>query len=92
MLKKLTLALILIIAVLLAVIAVKSPGGLGGFWVIFSSVTGLNATEPPENISDASFQLPQASVKLYADNLLAPRFLLFTETDDLIVSSTTGDP
>lgn len=90
MIKKLALALILVIAVLLGVIALKSPGGLGGFWVIFSSITGLNTTEPPEDISNNSFQLPPGfSVNLYADNLLAPRFLLFTETDDLIVSSTT---
>ena len=90
MIKKLALALILAYSVLLGVIALKNPGGLSGFWVIFSSITGLNTTEPPEDISNNSFQLPPGfSVNLYADNLLAPRFLLFTETDDLIVSSTT---
>lgn len=90
MLKKMALALALVTATLLTVIAVKSPGGLSGFWVIFSSITGLNTTEPPEDISNNSFQLPPGfSVNLFADNLLAPRFLLLTETDDLIVSSTT---
>lgn len=89
MIKKLALTLSLIIAILIGVIAIKSPGGLSGFWVILSSVTGLNTTEPPADISDASFQLPPGfSVSLYAEDLVAPRFLVSTETDDIIVSST----
>lgn len=90
MIKKLALTLAVIIAILVGIIAIKSPGGLSGFWVILSSVTGLNTTEPPKNISDSTFQLPPGfSVNLYAENLQAPRFLVVTETGDIIVSSTS---
>jgi glucose/arabinose dehydrogenase len=90
MIKKLALTLALITATLITVIGFKSPGGLSGFWVILSSATGLNTTEPPDEISNATFQLPPGfSINLYAENLTAPRFLLATETDDIIVSSTT---
>ena len=90
MIKKLALTLAVIIAILVGIIAIKSPGGLCGFWVILSSVTGLNTTEPPKNISDSTFQLPPGfSVNLYAENLQAPRFLVVTETGDIIVSSTS---
>ena len=94
MIKKLALTLAVIIAIIVGIIvgiiAIKSPGGLSGFWVILSSVTGLNTTEPPKNISDSTFQLPPGfSVNLYAENLQAPRFLVVTETGDIIVSSTS---
>lgn len=90
MIKKLALTLALITAVLITLIGIKSPGGLSGFWVILSSVTGLNTTKPPAEISNTTFQLPPGfSINLYAENLIAPRFLLATETDDIIVSSTT---
>ncbi|MGB0449832.1 MAG: PQQ-dependent sugar dehydrogenase [Porticoccaceae bacterium] len=90
MIKKLALTLSLIIAIITGIIAIKSPGGLGGFWVILSSITGLNTTEPPADISGSTFQLPPGfSVNLYAEDLMAPRFLVPTETDDIIVSSTS---
>jgi glucose/arabinose dehydrogenase len=88
--KKLVLTLAVLAAILVGIIAIKSPGGLSGFWVILSSVTGLNRTEPPADISDSTFQLlPGFSVNLYAENLMAPRFLVVTEADDIIVSSTS---
>lgn len=90
MIKKLVLTLSLIIVILISLIAIKSPGGLSGFWVILSSVTGLNTTEPPADISNGSFQLPPGfSVSLYAEDLVAPRFIVPTEADDIIVSSTS---
>jgi glucose/arabinose dehydrogenase len=88
--KKLALTLSLITAILIGIISIKSPGGLSGFWVILSSVTGLNTIEPPADISDTTFQLPHGfSVNLYAENLIAPRFLVMTEGNDIVVSSTS---
>ena len=90
MIKKLALTLSLITAILIGIISIKSPGGLSGFWVILSSVTGLNTIEPPADISDTTFQLPHGfSVNLYAENLVAPRFLVMTEGNDIVVSSTS---
>ena len=90
MIKKLALTLSLITAILIGIIGIKSPGGLSGFWVILSSVTGLNTIEPPADISDSTFQLPHGfSVNLYAENLVAPRFLVMTEGNDIVVSSTS---
>lgn len=90
MIKKLALTLSLITAILIGIISIKSPGGLSGFWVILSSVTGLNTIEPPADISDTTFQLPHGfSVNLYAENLIAPRFLVMTEGNDIVVSSTS---
>ena len=90
MIKKLALTLSLITAILIGIIGIKSPGGLSGFWVILSSVTGLNTIKPPADISDSTFQLPHGfSVNLYAENLVAPRFLVMTEGNDIVVSSTS---
>jgi len=88
--KKLALTLIATLAILIGIIAIKSPGGLSGFWVILSAVTGLNATEPPTDISSSTFQLPPGfSVNIYADKLSSPRFMVVTEAEDIIVSSTS---
>lgn len=90
MLKKIMLTIVAIVILLTSVIALKSPGGLSGFWVIFSAITGLNTTEPPADISASTFQLPPGfSVNLFADNIHSPRLMVVTETDDLIVSSTS---
>ena len=90
MIKKLALTLIATLAILIGIIAIKSPGGLSGFWVILSAVTGLNATEPPAEISDSTFQLaPGFSINLYAENIQSPRFMVVTEAGDIILSSTS---
>ena len=93
MIKKIIKNVLIAFTVLLigitAALALTIPGGLKGTWVMLSAVTGLNNAEPPKQIQDSGFTLPEGfELELFADNLGYARFFLVTDNNDLIVSLT----
>ena len=93
MIKKIIRNLLITFTVLLigitAALAFTIPGGLKGTWVMLSAVTGLSNAEPPKQVQDSGFTLPEGfKLELFADNLGYARFFLVTDNNDLIVSLT----
>lgn len=86
--KKFILPVALIIAATLIWAATSAPGGLRGLYTQFSAITGLNAKEVDNAQSTLLLQVPDGfTIQVFADNLRHARFMLVTETGDLLVSS-----
>ena len=87
MIKKISVSLVLLIILLLGFVAVKSPGGLSGFWLMLSTVTGLNKVETSSDVAQSYLYLPEGfTADIFADGLNVPRMMAVTQTDDIIVS------
>ena len=85
--KGIGLALITIIATGLGYIAVITPGGLNGFWLMASTVAGLNTSA--NAAEEGNLNVPQGfSLELVAQHLGYVRFIVTTEQDDLIATIT----
>ena len=70
-------------------IAVITPGGLSGFWLMFSTVAGLNTSA--NAAEESSLEVPQGfNLELVAQNLGYVRFIATTEQDDLVATSPTS--
>jgi glucose/arabinose dehydrogenase len=68
-------------------IAAITPGGLSGFWLMFSTVAGLNTSA--NSAEDSSLEVPQGfNLELVAQNLGYVRFIATTEQDDLVATIT----
>ena len=66
-------------------ISVTIPGGIGGFWTMVTSVSGMNKSD--NQVEEALFTLPEGfEVEIVAENLGYARFILVTKNNDLIVS------
>lgn len=68
-------------------IAAITPGGLSGFWLMVSTVAGLNTSA---NLAEeSSLEVPQGfNLELVAQNLGYVRFIATTEQDDLVATIT----
>ena len=68
-------------------IAAITPGGLSGFWLMVSTVAGLNTSA---NLAEeSSLEVPQDfNLELVAQNLGYVRFIAITEQDDLVATIT----
>ena len=68
-------------------IAVITPGGLSGFWLMFSTVAGFNTSA---NLAEeSSLEVPQGfNLELVAQDLGYVRFIATTEQDDLVATIT----
>ena len=87
MIKKISVSLVFLIILLLGFVAVKSPGGLSGFWLMLSTVTGLNKVETSSDVAQSYLYLPEGfTADIFADGLNVPRMMAVTQTDDIIVS------
>jgi glucose/arabinose dehydrogenase len=91
MLKKISLTLATVLAVLViggaGYISVSIPGGLSGFWLMLSTVAGMNRSEA--EVQASNFVLPDGfQAELVAEDLGYARFILVTENNDLLVSLT----
>jgi hypothetical protein len=91
MLKKISLSLVTLLAVIIVgsagYISVSIPGGLAGFWVMLSTVAGMNRSE--EQVQASSLQLPPGfEIELIAEDLGYARWILVTDNNDLVVSIT----
>ena len=89
MFKKIALTICALVAALIlgasSYLALTVPGGLSGFWLMVSTIAGLNASEIEANESTLTtadgFQL-----ELIATDLGYVRFIIVTDNNDLIVS------
>jgi len=89
MLKKFVISMSAIVVIGLGIIAVKIPGGLTGSWVMISAVTGFNTAQASSDMAASNFELADGfSVNLFAGELDGPRFMLVSESQDIIVSFT----
>ena len=87
MIKKITVSFLLLFVLLVGFVAVKSPGGLSGFWLMLSTVTGLNKVETSSDVAQSYLYLPEGfTADIFADGLNVPRMMAVTQTDDIIVS------
>jgi glucose/arabinose dehydrogenase len=87
MIKKITFGFLLLVMLLAGFVAVKSPGGLSGFWLMLSTVTGLNKVEASSDVAQSYLYLPEGfTADIFADGLNVPRMMAVTQTDDIIVS------
>lgn len=87
MIKKITVSFFLLFVLLVGFVAVKSPGGLSGFWLMLSTVTGLNKVETSSDVAQSYLYLPEGfTADIFADGLNVPRMMAVTQTDDIIVS------
>ena len=88
MIKKITLGLTLFLVLSVALVAVKSPGGVSGFWLMLSTITGLNQVEASSDSAQSYLDLPEGfSAQVFADGLDVPRVVVSTKANDLIVSA-----
>ena len=78
--------LIITLVVGLAIyISVTIPGGIGGFWTMLTSVSGMNKSD--NQVEETVFTLPEGfELDIVAENLGYARFILVTNNHDLIVS------
>ena len=84
--RRISIFLAIILVGILLLITLKTPGGLPGFWVMFSSAFALNKVEI-DNDLDVTFTLPPGfNIQLFAENLDYPRFMQITQQQNLIVS------
>lgn len=68
-------------------IAAITPGGLSGFWLMVSTVAGLNTSA--NSAEESSLEVPQGfNLELVAQNLGYVRFIATTEQDDLVATIT----
>lgn len=66
-------------------IAAITPGGLTGFWLMASTVAGLNTSA--QAAEESNFVLPAGfNLELVAQDLGYVRFIAITEQDDLVVT------
>ena len=87
MIKKITVSFLLLFVLLVGFVAVKSPGGLSGFWLMLSTITGLNKVETSSDVAQSYLYLPEGfTADIFADGLNVPRMMAVTQTDDIIVS------
>ncbi len=85
----LTLATLLVVVIVgsAGYISTSIPGGLSGFWLMLSTVAGMNRSEAEAQASN--FVLPDGfKAELIAENVGYARFILVTENNDLLVSIT----
>ena len=88
MIKKITLGLTLFLVLSVALVAVKSPGGVSGFWLMLSTITGLNQVEASSDSAQSYLDLPEGfSAQVFADGLDVPRVVVVTKENDLMVSA-----
>ena len=88
MIKKITFGLLLLVVLSVALVAVKSPGGVSGFWLMLSTITGLNQVEASSDSAQSYLDLPEGfSAQVFADGLDVPRVVVVTKENDLIVSA-----
>ena len=66
-------------------IAAITPGGLSGFWLMVSTVSGLNTSA--HAAEESTLKVAEGfSLKLVAKDLGYVRFLAITEQDDLVAT------
>lgn len=85
----LTLATLLVVVIVgsAGYISTSIPGGLSGFWLMLSTVAGMNRSEA--EVQASNFVLPDGfKAELIAENVGYARFILVTENNDLLVSIT----
>ncbi len=85
----LTLATLLVVVIVgsAGYISTSIPGGLSGFWLMLSTVAGMNRSEA--EVQASNFVLPDGfKADLIAENVGYARFILVTENNDLLVSIT----
>ena len=87
MIKKITVSFLLLVILSVGVVAVKSPGGVSGFWLMVTTITGLNQVETSSDVAQSYLHLPEGfTAEIFADGLDVPRVIVVTQTDDIIVS------
>lgn len=68
-------------------ISVTIPGGLSGFWLMLTTVAGLNKSDAL--VEQSRFILPEGfSLELIAEDVGYARFILVTQNNDLLVTLT----
>ncbi len=88
MIKKITFGLSLLLVLSVTLVAVKSPGGVSGFWLMLSTITGLNQVEASSDSAQSYLDLPEGfSAQVFADGLDVPRVVVTTKANDVIVSA-----
>jgi len=87
MIRKITFSLLFLFILSVAVVAVKSPGGVSGFWLMLSTVAGLNQEETSSDVAQSNLYLPEGfTAEVFADGLDVPRVMVVTQSEDIIVS------
>ena len=87
MIKKITVSFLPLVILSVGVVAVKSPGGVSGFWLMVTTITGLNQVETSSDVAQSYLHLPEGfTAEIFADGLDVPRVIVVTQTDEIIVS------